>query len=113
MPTGSYGPTNHQGGADAVWRAPWYRPWRENPWPELLEEKLERLTRLVGTDERFYVLALHSFVEYRLRCENGHGDGPKFAELTWAFRNELLDLLGISVRKAPGFLFRPAGAHDR
>ena len=34
-----------------------------------LEPKLDRLTRLVGTDEGFYILALHAFVEYFLRYE--------------------------------------------
>ncbi len=55
-----------------------------------LETKLDRLTRLVGTDEGFYALALHAFVEYYLRYEKKYGEGPGFHELTWAFREELL-----------------------
>jgi len=55
-----------------------------------LETKLDRLTRLVGTDEGFYILALHAFVEYFLRYEKRYGEGPTFPELTWAFREELL-----------------------
>lgn len=55
-----------------------------------LETKLDRLTRLVGTDEGFYILALHAFVEYFLRYEKRFGEGPTFPELTWMFREELL-----------------------
>ena len=55
-----------------------------------LETKLDRLTRLVGTDEGFYILALHAFIEYFLRYEKNYGEGLKFPELTWAFREELL-----------------------
>ena len=55
-----------------------------------LEAKLDRLTRLVGTDEGFYVLALHAFIESFLRYERGYGEDPKFPELTWSFREELL-----------------------
>ncbi|MCK5008153.1 MAG: hypothetical protein KAR73_12240, partial [Spirochaetales bacterium] len=55
-----------------------------------LETKLDRLTRLVGTDEGFYILALHAFIEYFLRYEKNYGEGPSFPELTWAFREELL-----------------------
>ena len=55
-----------------------------------LEAKLDRLTRLVGTDEGFYVLALHAFIESFLRYERGYGEEPRFPELTWAFREELL-----------------------
>ncbi len=55
-----------------------------------LETKLDRLTRLVGTDEGFYILALHAFVEYFLRYEKRYGEGPTFPELTWIFREELL-----------------------
>ncbi len=59
-----------------------------------LEEKFDRLTRLVGTDEGFYILALHSFVEYYLRYQRGYGEGPSFGALTWTFREELLRLYG-------------------
>jgi superfamily I DNA/RNA helicase len=55
-----------------------------------LENKLDRLTRLMGTDEGFYILALHAFVEYFLRYEKRYGEGPTFPELTWIFREELL-----------------------
>ncbi len=55
-----------------------------------LETKLNRLTRLIGTDEGFYILALHSFVEHFLCYEKKCGEGPTFPELTWAFREELL-----------------------
>ncbi len=57
--------------------------------PADLENKIDRLTRLIGTDEGFYILALHSFVEYFLRYERGYGEGPAFPELTWSFREEL------------------------
>ncbi len=69
-------------------------PSEQTPAREPIEAKLERLTRMIGTDEGFYVLALHSFVEYWLRYEKGYGAGPEFGELTWAFRNELLDSRG-------------------
>lgn len=59
-----------------------------------IEERIERLTRLMGTDEGFYILALHSFVEYFLRYEKKYGEGPSFPELTWKFREELLDRYG-------------------
>jgi hypothetical protein len=61
---------------------------------EPIQVKLDRLTHLVGTDEGFYVLALHSFVEYWLRYEKGYGEGPTFGDLTWTFREELLEALG-------------------
>ncbi len=59
-----------------------------------IEPKLDRLTRLVGTDEGFYILALHSFIEYFLRYEKGYGEGQTFPQLTWTFREELLNELG-------------------
>jgi superfamily I DNA/RNA helicase len=34
---------------------------------DLFEPKIKRLTNMLGTDEGFYILALHSFVEYYLR----------------------------------------------
>ncbi|HUX20399.1 MAG TPA: UvrD-helicase domain-containing protein, partial [Spirochaetia bacterium] len=52
--------------------------------------KLQRLVRMVGGDEGFYVLALHSFVEWYLRKEKGYGDDLPFGDLTWQLRNELL-----------------------
>ncbi len=36
-----------------------------------LETKLDRLTRLVGTDEGFYILALHAFVNSPCRLLAG------------------------------------------
>lgn len=59
-----------------------------------IEPKLDHLTRLVGTDEGFYTLALHSFIEYFLRYKKGYGEGQTFPELTWRFREELLNELG-------------------
>jgi len=61
-----------------------------------LEHKLKRLTNLLGTDEGFYILALHSFVEYYLREEKGLGDELNFPQLTWEFRKELLNEYGDS-----------------
>ena len=59
-----------------------------------VEPKLNRLTKLVGTDEGFYILALHSFIEYFLRYEKGYGEGQTFPQLTWSFREELLNDFG-------------------
>ncbi|MFP4383414.1 MAG: UvrD-helicase domain-containing protein [Spirochaetia bacterium] len=55
-----------------------------------MTEKLLRLKRLIGTDEGFYVLALHAFIEWYLRSEKGYGDELRFPELTWKLREELL-----------------------
>ncbi len=55
-----------------------------------LEQQIDRLSRLMGTDEGFYILALHSFVEYFLRYEKNYGEEPSFPELTWQYREELL-----------------------
>ncbi len=55
---------------------------------------LDRLTRLLGTDEGFYILALHSFVESFLRYQKGYGSLLKFPELTWTFRTDLLKQRG-------------------
>lgn len=59
-----------------------------------LEAKLARITRLLGADESFYVLALHSFVEDWLRHEKGYGEGPGFVELVRKFGDELLAARG-------------------
>lgn len=56
-----------------------------------MTEKLLRLKRLIGTDEGFYVLALHAFIEWYLRSEKGYGDELRFPELTWKLREELLE----------------------
>ena len=55
-----------------------------------MNEKLARLSRLVGSDEGFYVLALHSFVEWYLRSVRGYGEEPRFGELTRRLHEELL-----------------------
>ncbi len=54
-----------------------------------MEAKLDRLVSLVGSDQGFYILALHSFVEWYLRYRKGYTD-EKFPELTWRFREELI-----------------------
>jgi len=59
-----------------------------------IEKQIDRLTRMMGTDEGFYILALHSFVEYFLRYEKKYGEAPTFPELTWRFREELLAKYG-------------------
>ncbi|MDY7027831.1 MAG: hypothetical protein SVR04_06005, partial [Spirochaetota bacterium] len=59
-----------------------------------IEKQIDRLTRMMGTDEGFYILALHSFVEYFLRYEKKYGETPTFPELTWRFREELLAKYG-------------------
>jgi hypothetical protein len=55
-----------------------------------MNDKLQRLVRMVGGDEGFYVLALHSFVEWYLRTIKNYGDNLAFGELTWELRNELI-----------------------
>ncbi|MDX9800631.1 MAG: UvrD-helicase domain-containing protein [Spirochaetia bacterium] len=55
------------------------------------ERKLERLSRMVGSDEGFYVLAIHSFIEFFLRNEKKYGDELSFPELIWQFRDKLLE----------------------
>lgn len=59
-----------------------------------IEKKLKRLTSLLGTDEGFYILALHSFIEYYLREVKQLGNELNFPQLTWEFRTELLDQYG-------------------
>ena len=56
-----------------------------------MEAKLERLVHLVGTDPGFYVLALHAFVEYYLRQEEGLDHLESFGDLTWEFRSRILE----------------------
>ena len=59
-----------------------------------MEGKLKRLVHLAGTDPGFYVLALHAFVEYYLREEEGLRDIEAFSDLTWEYRNRLLERAG-------------------
>ena len=55
-----------------------------------LDSKLDRLVRLMGSDQGFYVLALHSFVEWYLRYVKQYTE-EYFSDLTWRFRNELME----------------------
>lgn len=55
-----------------------------------MDAKLDRLVRLLGSDQGFYILALHSFVEWYLRYEKGYEE-HYFHELTWRFRSELIE----------------------
>lgn len=59
-----------------------------------LEQKIRRLTKLIGSDPGFYMLALHSFIEFYLRDIKKLGAEPSFPRLTWAFREELLEKYG-------------------
>ena len=56
-----------------------------------IEGKLRRLVQLAGSDAGFYVLALHAFVEYYLREEQGIAGLESFSELTWEYRRRLLE----------------------
>ena len=62
--------------------------------PDAIDDKIKRLISLIGTDEGFYILALHSFVEYYLREVKKLGNELSFPELTWQFRAELLEQSG-------------------
>jgi UvrD/REP helicase N-terminal domain len=55
-----------------------------------IDSKLDRLVRLMGSDQGFYVLALHSFVEWYLRYVKRYSE-EHFPDLTWRFRNELME----------------------
>ena len=55
-----------------------------------MDGKLDRLVRLMGSDQGFYILALHSFVEWYLRYVK-HYSEEHFPDLTWRFRNELME----------------------
>jgi predicted nuclease with TOPRIM domain len=59
-----------------------------------MQSKLQRLTRLVGTDAGFYVLALHSFVEHYIRDVAAASSAEKFPDLVWGFRESLLEAAG-------------------
>ena len=72
-----------------------------------IETKLNRLVRLIGSDEGFYILALHSFVEYYLRLEKGYGQDLKFHQLTWKYREELLNKYGEETFIEELFRIRP------
>ena len=56
-----------------------------------MREKLERLTRLVGSDPGFYVLALHAFVEHYLRDVVRASDAERFSDLVWDYRAALME----------------------
>jgi len=66
------------------------------------EERLARLLRLAGSDEGFFVLALHSFVESHARADHpplAYFD--RFPELLWAY-GDVLKSRGVPVdRLAP------------
>lgn len=55
-----------------------------------MNEKLGRLVRMAAGDEGFYVLALHSFMEWYLREQRGYGSEPSFGELIQQLRDELI-----------------------
>ncbi len=76
-----------------------------------MNEKLARLSRLIGSDEGFYVLALHSFVEWYLRSVKQYGDEPKFGDLTWRLREELLADRGDTVIQGLSCLARLGHQH--
>lgn len=59
-----------------------------------MREKLERLTRLAGSDPGFYVLALHAFVEHYLRDVVRASDAERFSDLVWDYRAALLEESG-------------------
>jgi len=77
-----------------------------------IEKKLRRLTNLLGTDEGFYILALHSFIEYYLREVKYLGNELSFAQLTWEFRNELLDEYGDNFIEGLGSLGQLGKQHQ-
>ena len=56
-----------------------------------MQEKLKRLTRLIGSDPGFYVLALHSFVEHYIRDVARESDSEKFREIVQDFYHSLTD----------------------
>ncbi|HAK46368.1 MAG TPA: hypothetical protein DCO79_10690 [Spirochaeta sp.] len=79
--------------------------------PDSVESKIKRLTNLIGTDEGFYILALHSFVEYYLREVKHYGDELSFPELTWKFREKLLEEYGNTFIDGLGSLGRLGKQH--
>ena len=63
------------------------------------EDRLARLLRLAGSDEGFFVLALHSFVESHARAEHpplAYLD--RFPEILWAF-GDVLKSRGVPVER--------------
>lgn len=55
-----------------------------------MQEKLERLTRLAGSDPGFYVLALHSFVEHWVKDVERVSAADRFREALWDYRESLI-----------------------
>lgn len=59
-----------------------------------MQTKLERLTRLVGTDPGFYVLALHAFVEHYIRDIACASAAERFPDVVWEYRSHLIEQAG-------------------
>lgn len=59
-----------------------------------MQEKLQRINRLVGSDPGFYVLALHSFVEHYIRDVLRASDAERFPDVVWDYRSHLLEQAG-------------------
>ena len=73
-----------------------------------MNEKLGRLVRMASGDEGFYVLALHSFMEWYLREVRGYGFESGFNELIQRLRAELLSGRGSAELDGLGVLSRIA-----
>ncbi len=56
-----------------------------------MQEKLKRLTRLIGSDPGFYVLALHSFVEHYIRDVSRESEAETFREVVQDFYHSLIE----------------------
>ncbi len=56
-----------------------------------MQTKLKRLTRMVGTDPGFYVLALHAFVEHYIRDIAHASAAERFPDVVWEYRNYLME----------------------
>ena len=66
---------------------------------DLTDERLARLARMAGSDEGFFVLALHSFVESHARADHpplAYFD--RFPELLWSF-GDVLKSRGVPVER--------------
>lgn len=59
-----------------------------------MDADLQRLTRLLGSDAGFYVLALHSFVEHYIRDVLEASDAERFSDLVWEYRDQLMEEAG-------------------